>query len=320
LTPHVRRISENEWAEWCDASTALPIACDRAFALTITRIPELGGSPIPFVVEEGPNRGLIVAYPLAGRLIQPLTLSPLGLGAAWDYRGEPGKSGRLLSAFINRSTIRWRSIGLVRPFYWDEPLSSLRAADVEFNGETHALDLSAGYESLFASSFKGATRTCIRRSEENGVVVQEATGRSEVQAYFRMHRRLAEAKGGYVALYPESVFVNLMKDCARARLLVAKKGNEVIGGAVFLEDEHTVFYWHAAADRDYARDQPAYALLSHAIRDAASRGRTWLNFGSSAGLDSIRKFKESWGARPLTQISLVYRNPILRMLRAVTPR
>jgi hypothetical protein len=252
--------------------------------------------------------------------MRALTLSPFGLGAAFDYRGDDTSPRRLLRSFIDQRSYRWRSIGFVNPFYWSDSDGDLRPPNATFRGETHALELSRGYDDLFTRAFKGATRTCIRRSEHEGVQVKVASHPSQVRDYFLVHRALAHAKGGYADLYPESVFATLVQSCRRAQVLVATSGEKVIGGGVFLDDGPTVFYWHAAADRNFSSFQPAYAVLSFAIRDAISKGKTWLNFGASQGIDSLRRFKESWGAIPISQRSVTYRNPMLRVIRGLAGR
>lgn len=316
MTTTVRRLARAEWERWCTSAVDLPVTCHPGWADALARVPSWEAAAIPFHVESPDGEALAVGYPRRRKGIDDLTMSPLGLNAAFHSRSEAGRSS-LLAGFIRAQQMRWRSVALVQPFYLPATEPGEDAPDVFDGGTTHILELSSSYDTLFERRFKGATRTCIRRAESVGVRVERALGPEAVSGYYRMHRELADSMGGYAEVYPEAVFHALLNNCDRAELLIATLDNRTVGGAIFLDDGPTTFYWHAAADRTYARAQPAYAILSRAISDAIERGKGWFNFGSSGGIQSLVRFKESWGTEPAPIVSEVYRNPVIRRLRSL---
>ncbi|MEO8192478.1 MAG: GNAT family N-acetyltransferase [Gemmatimonadales bacterium] len=320
MSRQVRRISVAEWERWCADASNLPIACDPYWAQSLRVLPSYKGEAIPFLVDDESDEAIVVMYPRNQQPLDSATLSPLGLPAAFHTKSSGFRNLALLGIFLREQALRWRSIGFTRGPYWGANAPGLASADLTHDESTHVLELAGDYNTLFSNDFKGATRTCIRRAESEGVVVERATDPDMVRRYYRIHSKLAEEKGGYAELYPESLFVSLAERCQRFELLVARKGDDVIGGAAFLDDGPTTFYWHAAADRTFSRMQPAYAILDSAIKLALERRKAGVNLGASAGIDSLILFKESWGARPVAIRSEVHRNPLIRGLRSIGSR
>jgi lipid II:glycine glycyltransferase (peptidoglycan interpeptide bridge formation enzyme) len=56
------------------------------------------------------------------------------------------------------------------------------------------------------------------------------------------------------------------------------------------------------------------ALLRSAIEDACDRGIEWFDFGASGDLDSVRVFKESFGARPFSYRNYSFATPRYRLI------
>lgn len=317
----VRRMTLSEWERSCAERPSLPAACDRGFAESLRAIPEYDRPAIPFAIEGYSDEpAIVVAYPRGRRPLDSATLSPLGLGAAF-FSGAPIPADLSpLDFFIQDQSIRWRSIGLSSAPYWPAGLRLTGTGDSSIRSSTHVLDLDADYATLFTRKFKGATRTCIRRSESGELTVERASDIQTVKDYYRVHEKLAGEKGGYEDIYPEALFLRLFELCPRFSLVVARNNGDVVAGCVLLDDGPSSFYWHAAADRALARLQPAYAVLSHSIRLAIAAGKTCFNFGASAGIQSLIAFKESWGARPVDITSEVHRHPLIATARSLAAR
>jgi lipid II:glycine glycyltransferase (peptidoglycan interpeptide bridge formation enzyme) len=73
-------------------------------------------------------------------------------------------------------------------------------------------------------------------------------------------------------------------------------GRVAAGALVFYARTHSV-YWHGAAQEDLFALRPMNLLFSEIIRDACEGGYRWFDFGPSAGIEGVRKFKESFGAK-----------------------
>lgn len=311
----VRPIKGSEWDKWSGEAESLPITCDPAFAGSFRSISQSRDPALPFLISDSAGEALVVAYPLGGRFLRPMTLSPLGLACAVHSSPEPASSLRLLGSFLEHQVTRWRSINYVRPFFIEGSDQSSVPPGSSRMAETHVLSLSHDYETLFQQSFKGATRTCIRRAEASGVEVEQTTDPDAIEAYYRIHAGLAKAKGGYAEVYPKAFYMQLIRECDRAQLLIAVAKGQIIAGAIFLDDGPQRLYWHAAADRAAAALQPGYAVIAASIRSASRERFKWFNFGGSLGIQSLVRFKESWGARAVQQQSCSVSNPAVRMIK-----
>ncbi len=81
------------------------------------------------------------------------------------------------------------------------------------------------------------------------------------------------------------------------RLVVVKKQGRVIAGGVFHDIGQTVELIYNASDDAYLSERPNHALYWRVIRGAAQRGQSF-DFGVAAS-ESLRDFKEQWGAEPV---------------------
>jgi lipid II:glycine glycyltransferase (peptidoglycan interpeptide bridge formation enzyme) len=58
-------------------------------------------------------------------------------------------------------------------------------------------------------------------------------------------------------------------------------------------------YWSGAMLKEFGSYFPHNALLQSAIEDACGRGMKQFDFGGSGTLESVRRFKEGFGASPV---------------------
>lgn len=311
----MRTMKAAEWDKWCSDADDLPITCDPAWARSIRHLDETRRGARPYHVSDADGEALVVGYPLGGGVLSSLTLSPLGLPAACHSKQGDVQAFRLLGNFIQQQRTRWRSIGFVEAFFQENAARAPGVVDYERRETTHVLSLDKPFEDQFHGNFKGATRRSIRRAESSCVEVRKRKDSAAVEAYYEIHSRLAAEKGNYAALYPKSLLTRLIVECPRADLFLATDGDRVIGGAILLDDGPQTFYWHAASDRNAATLRPAYAIVVAAIRAGIEARKSWFNFGGSMGMESLVKFKENWGAKPVEQISRGYSNPLLRKLK-----
>lgn len=317
VNARTKRLSATEWEQWCATATNLPVTCRPQWAHAVANAYAPTLQPVAALVNQDDGMTLVVAYETPTRIGRRLSLSPFGLYAAAATGDDSRDPHRGLKAFVEEFRLHVRSIELVEPFYWAVPGVELLGMDRRPAGSTHVLRLDRPYEELFQRAFSGATRTCIRRAEQEQVQVIYARDAASIGAYYEMHESLAKQKGGYGTLHPRSLFESLLSGDSGAQLGLAYVGGELAAGGVFLNDGPSVFYWHAAADRRFARQQPAYALLSDAIKHAIARHRTHFNFGGSAGIASLVKFKESWGAVETPLYSRLVEHPLITRARRV---
>jgi hypothetical protein len=164
--------------------------------------------------------------------------------------------------------------------------------------ETILVDLGTSPETI-RSNFSRRARRSIKKAEEAGVKVFEATGNTAIGPY---HRILAETyqRSGFSPYRQEfykSVFDTFFPT-KQARLLFAIYDGKPVAGAFVLMDRKTVYNWTGGLLREYVRTQ-SYSLLQ---RDHIERARiegfsTYDLCGIDADHPGIAAFKGNFGGR-----------------------
>ncbi len=275
------------------------------------------------MVGSGPPRTLHgIATP------EPLHLRTLGLAPCGLY-ASPGWEGRL-----DRQTLvgiveamkgfRIRKFGWKVLFDHEELAQGLASVGLANRREsTHVVPLARDYEEVFRK-FSATIRNQIRKGRARGVTVREASDGDTVEAYYLLHRKLAREKGTYDFIYPLELFLGFLSMRSAARLLVAEYEGKVVAGGLFFRDGDSVVYWHGAADREYSSFFPARLVFDEAIRDACESDAKLFNMGGSAGISSLEKYKESWGAERQLNWLFEWKNPFWKAVsglrQVVRPR
>jgi hypothetical protein len=261
------------------------------------------------VVGSGPPRtmyGVQTCYRLG---LRSVSLGPQGFYASPGWEGE-----------LDTSTLRAilsglkgaRTVSVVWNVRFDqEPLAAgLASLGLRSRrSSAHVLDLRPGYDKLLAG-FSATTRNHIRKAQRRGVRVRAGTGPEDLRAYYEIHRRLVDYKGGYHFLFPLEFLLRLLPMTGIAEFLIAEHEGRMIAGGLFLRDGCSVFYLHSAYERDHSNLFPACAVLDEAIRRACAGGAAFFNFGGSGGIASLERFKSSWGARVEQNWTFRWRNPL----------
>ncbi len=168
-------------------------------------------------------------------------------------------------------------------------------------GETHVLDLTLGWDEIWKTKFDSKVRNQCRAAIKKGVETFEATTPAEFDAYYAIYVENC-ARWGYDAPpYPRALFREL---CGLQRksggdgvqLQLARVEGEVVAGVLLFHGRRSVLYWSGGMKREFSSLSPNNALLETVIREACKKGVELFDFGASGPLDSVRKFKESFGA------------------------
>lgn len=250
---------------------------------------------------------------------QTILLAPFGLYASPDWENQLEQS--TLKSIVDRLTgIRVKQ--LIWNVRFDQELlaNGLASLGLKFERKpTHVLKLAEDYESTFAN-YSSSIRNQVRKAKRRGVIVQEVLDSTEVYDYYRIHTQLAQEKGNYNFIYPVELFLNALELRPNLKMLVAKSEGKTIAGGLFFIDGCSVYYWQGTADRNYSRLYPMRAVFDEAIRWASDLGAMYFDFGGSAGLTSLEKFKSSWGAQPMKNWLFEWNNPIWQQLSNIKNR
>jgi hypothetical protein len=180
---------------------------------------------------------------------------------------------------------------------------------------THVLDLSRGFDQIWTSSFSGKVRNQCRAAERKGVEVHAAASPEDFETYYSIYVSSTERWGYGSPPYPPALFRSLAGlQSEGVELKLARVNGQAVAGILLFRGRRTTLYWSGAMLKDFGSYNPNNALLRSAIEEACSRGETAFDFGGSGSLDSVRAFKESFGARPVIYQNAVFTTSRYRLM------
>jgi hypothetical protein len=144
------------------------------------------------------------------------------------------------------------------------------------------------------------TRQAISRARARGVVFAEEP--DALPNAYALHVRQSKAWPGHRPLPIElSRRLLLAKPSCGiedpvARLFTVRDGRGLLSCVFALDHPRETFLWWSGTHPDGRSLQAFAVLLWGVVEWAAARGRTRVNFGASAGLESVAAFKDSLGA------------------------
>jgi lipid II:glycine glycyltransferase (peptidoglycan interpeptide bridge formation enzyme) len=168
-------------------------------------------------------------------------------------------------------------------------------ASTVFHG--HSIQLERDSENAFGK-ISGRARTAVRKALQEGVSVEIVNNRDAMGSFYTL---LCESRQHHGApAQPERFFHNIYRDIIQAdagTIILAKKDNKPIAGAIFFHFGRTAIYKYAGAAKAFKQLQASSLVLWKAIEHYGHGGFSVLDLGrtslSNAGL---RQFKLAWGA------------------------
>ena len=160
--------------------------------------------------------------------------------------------------------------------------------------QTHLLTL--GDDATMLSRMQPRFRAYMRKMESSGYTFEFGDA-SRLPEF--MHWYLAGSDNWQqeaATLMPMDFFAALLTG-GDGKLLFTKHLGTPVGAALFLVGRREVQYQASGIVRTAAGISPMEAMLWHAARCFRDQGMEAINLGASAGLDSVRRFKEKFGAQ-----------------------
>ncbi len=165
---------------------------------------------------------------------------------------------------------------------------------------THIVELSPEFDEV-GKKFNRGQKSNLKQARKKNVTVRRAETEDDIEQYDHMYRETLERWGqGASRTYPLELFQNLlrMKDPG-ACFWLAEVDSIIIAGIIVLSWGRNLVYWHGCALRDYFKYYPNNILHETVMKWACENGFTHYDMGASMDLEGVRKFKESFGARPV---------------------
>lgn len=187
--------------------------------------------------------------------------------------------------------------------------------------ETHMLDLTGTDEALISRA-KPRMRSYLRKMADTGYGCRLEIGEYSVRMaqWYRVGSAAWQAPG--TSLMPDAFFDSLQQD-AGSEVWTVQRDGRCLAAVLFLLGRDTVHYQASGGERHHGTISPMDALIWSAARAYRDRGFAQMNLGASDGLESVRQFKEKFGARPATYYRCLYVLPRLTrpaVSRAGAPR
>jgi hypothetical protein len=209
----------------------------------------------------------------------------------------------LAPAYLPPLRQHYSPLTMCRPF---EPLvygHSLQRAPAV----TQIISLDSTSEDLWGN-LKQECRTAIRKAQQSGVTVKEATSANALDE-FRTIQAATYSRTG--ASMPPLSFAqgmwNAFQPSGRLELLIAEYQNRPIAGAVILNYKDAATYWAGASLEQFQHLRPSNLLMWEAISCARQRGLKWFEVGPTfpfadqrSKVRTIGMFKQQFGGELFT--------------------
>jgi hypothetical protein len=156
------------------------------------------------------------------------------------------------------------------------------------------LPIALGPDAVFARIDRAA-RSQIRKAERSGLSI-DVGGREHLDAFYAIFAARMHELGSPV--HAKAFFTAIFDHFAdRARLVMATKGREPVGGLLALASDDAITVPWASSLRDHAALCPNMLLYWETIRAASRDGFQRFDFGRSTVHSGTYRFKHQWGAQ-----------------------
>jgi len=157
---------------------------------------------------------------------------------------------------------------------------------------TNILDIAAGEEHVWTNQIHQNVRNKIRKAEKSDVRI--AFGREHLDDFYRVFA--VNQRNHATPVLPKRWFVNLLHAFGDAALVtVATYAGRPIGAKLTVDFRDTCYFIWSASVPAGNRFAPVPAMNWAAIRAAAARGLTKIDFGRSTKGGGGYNFKKYWG-------------------------
>jgi hypothetical protein len=202
---------------------------------------------------------------------------------------------KLLAKFITQKlggNLVWR----FNPY---DELVFKAGVNVTTEDETHAIKLEGSVDAIYKKQSSIARKA--RKAAKEGVSIKIASTIEEWQEYYQVYLDSIRRWGRDSSFaYRWELFEEIFqRNSPNIKLWVACYQNQVISGALCFYAPTHVVYWQGATLESHFHLRPVNLVMYEIIKSCCEEGYSWFDFNPSAGLEGVRAFKESFGAKPL---------------------
>jgi CelD/BcsL family acetyltransferase involved in cellulose biosynthesis len=235
--------------------------------------------------------------------------------SAWSlpfgtYGGPAALSADAAAALVDAYAGVMSSMGVIEAGWIDfgnsNPGTGWRVRKLE----THLIDLSGGFESLWEQTIERQRKKRTRRAERLGVNVRRSRSLEDLRRYYQIYSARVGSWGAGIR-YPEELFAKLFETGDDSvRLYVAECEDRIVGGHLNFYYKGVVTAWTGMTTPESTQTQAGTLLYIHCLREACEEGFRVYNLGGSLNKRSLIEYKESLGGAPY-EYTQYYRRSLL---------
>ncbi len=195
----------------------------------------------------------------------------------------------------------------VRPLHNPIPNQDPRFVQVN-RARWHGIDLDKDMDLIWQGFHSGARRA-IRKAQRNGLVAYRAKSMGDLRTFFEMHRGVRKHKYRMLA-QPYAFFQNIWRqfvEPGQGALMLVHRDEEILGGALFLEWQGTLYYKFNASAPGTLGLRPNDLVIWEGIHYAKAKGLTHFDFGlSDWDQEGLVRYKRKYATEEKTISFLRY--------------
>ncbi len=201
-----------------------------------------------------------------------------------------------LFSFFKKSHIV-SAFSRLHPIYNQDPVFQNFGMIRDIN-KTVAIDLTLPKEEQFGK-YRKVHKQLIKKLRENGFVVITASTKYEIDYFIQIYHKLMKRLSADSSYFFEKEYFYQMLDnpCFESKLLLAKRDNEIAGGAIFTL-VNGIMQYHLSAETLKFRDQsPTRLIIDEARLLGCEHNMKFLHLGGGVhgnSEDSLFKFKKGF--------------------------
>ena len=179
------------------------------------------------------------------------------------------------------------------------------------------IELSLGEKAVW-DGFKSRARNMIRKAEKADLIANTVTpDETWIKEYFDLLKFTFEKQGLSVP-HPFSFYQQIQSLAHKGLALCVdvQINGELVAGAIFLKDKDRMMYFSGVASREGMRLAAPSLIQWHAMKKAMQTNVTEYDMGG-LGVESIDKFKQSFGGYEVQHFRWIYRSKIFKAIEPV---
>ena len=155
--------------------------------------------------------------------------------------------------------------------------------------------LSKNNPEYFWDSFRADYRQRIRKAHKSGILVEVCQNRKDLKAFYDLYVGVMKAHKNIPLPFEAFEFFDIEHS---AKIILAKKGTDILAGSIFLFYKPFIHYFINASDKRFRNLGANHAILWQVIQQYAGGGDySYLDLGGTRSGARLEEFKRGSGAK-----------------------